>query len=102
MLVILKIKKNRFYYPIAFSYDYEKNQVSPIKILMRRGELPEGESKLPGFYNVIFPGGIIRENGLAKIYAGVGDAESYEIIVNDPFLEYEKEDNLNLQEEKIN
>lgn len=81
-----KDKKMRFYYPIAFRFDYQKRQSSDIKILARRGELPEGEAKKPGLYNVVYPGGIVRKNGKAEIYVGVGDAEAYKIIIDDPFV----------------
>ncbi len=84
-----KDKKNRFYYPVVFCFDYFRWEKTPLKIILRRAELPEGEAKTPGLYNVIFPGGIIREGENAKLYVGVGDAEAYEVTIKDPFKTYE-------------
>ncbi len=80
-----KDEKMRFYYPMAFRFDYKNRRSGFMKILVRRGEIPEGEAKKPGLYNVVYPGGIVRKNGKAVIYAGVGDAEAYKIIIDDPF-----------------
>lgn len=86
-----KDKRNRFYYAIVFGFDTEKRIASNLRIILRRAELPEGESKDPGLYNVIFPGGIIRKkNGTALLYAGIGDMESYKILIRDPFKYYEE------------
>lgn len=91
--------KHRYYYPIVFMFDYETNEFSNMKIIATRSDLPDGHSKREELYHVIYPGGIVREGRLAKLYAGVSDAESYEITMEDPFLEYEespeeKEENL--------
>jgi len=84
-------KSMRFYYPIAFCFNYKTREYSSLRLLVRRAELPEGEAKKPDLYNVVYPGGIIREKkGIAKLYAGVGDAEAYEIVIKDPFIYYEK------------
>jgi hypothetical protein len=82
--------KKKYYYPITFSLDFEMGAFSKLKIITRREDLPKGESKRGELYNVLYPGGIIRNgNGTAKLYVGVGDAEAYEITIEDPFLEYE-------------
>jgi hypothetical protein len=84
--------KLRYYYPISFMFDHETRQFSGMKILATRENLPKGEAKKSDLYNVVFPGGLVRmKNGLAKLYCGVGDAESYQITIEDPFLEYEQE-----------
>jgi len=86
--------KNRYYYPISFMFDHETREFSGMKILATRNEIPKGEAKKDDLYNVIFPGGLIRmKNGLAKLYCGVSDAEAYELTIEDPFLEYESEEN---------
>ena len=86
-----KDKKNRFYYAIVFCFNYNTRKSSNLRLILRRAELPEGEAKEPGLYNVIFPGGILRKkDGNALIYAGVGDAESYQVLIKDPFEYYEK------------
>jgi len=86
-----KDKQNRFYYTIVFCFDPETKTASNLRIILRRAELPEGESKKPELYNIIFPGGIIRKNNsTCLLYAGVGDIESYKILIKDPFEYYEK------------
>ncbi len=86
-----KDKKIRFYYPIAFCFNPETRKSSTMRLLVRRGELPEGEAKRPDLYNVVYPGGIIRnKNNTAELYAGVGDAEAYKITIQDPFTYYEE------------
>ena len=80
----------KHYYPISFNFD-SSNNFSGMKIIAVRKELPLGESKSPELNNILFPGGLIRnKNRTAKLYAGAGDAEAYEILIKDPFLEYEK------------
>lgn len=79
------------YYPMAFSIDTKTADHSKIKILLKRANLPAGTSKNEMLKDVIFPGGLIRnKDGTAKLYLGVGDAEAYKIVIEDPFLEYEK------------
>lgn len=80
----------RNYYPISFNFDYSSNYFSDMKIIITRNELPKGESKREDLINVLFPGGLIRNSdGTAKLYVGAGDAEAYEILIKDPFLEHE-------------
>jgi len=85
--------KNKFYYPMVFAFDPTTGKTSTMRMICRRAELPEGDSKKPDLYNVVFPGGIIRKGrNLATIYIGIADFESYEITVQDPFKYYEKND----------
>lgn len=79
------------YYPITFCFDHNTMVCSGFKIVARRVDLPEGESKRKELRNALFPGGLLRgSDGTAKLYVGAGDAETYEIVVKDPFLEYER------------
>jgi hypothetical protein len=58
--------------------------------LPRRSDFPEGESKRKDLEDVIFSGGIQRqENGKALLFAGLSDAEAGFIELPDPFLQYE-------------
>lgn len=82
--------RKRHYFPIAFSLDFEMWAFSHIKILAKRSDLPDGEAKRSDIQDVIYPGGIVRNGkGKARLYVGVGDAEAYELTIEDPFLEYE-------------
>ncbi len=78
------------YYPIVFAFHPLDNKVFPIKIIARRKDLLPGQAKRNDLTNVIFAGGLIRNlDNTATLYAGVGDAESYEITISDPFVSYE-------------
>ncbi|MFH1270078.1 MAG: DUF1861 family protein [Nanoarchaeota archaeon] len=82
--------KIRHYYPISFLFDYEKREISKVKILTRREDLPEDEAKKPDLFYVVYPGGIVRkDDGTAVLYVGVGDSKAYAVAMKDPFLEYE-------------
>ncbi|MBU1051354.1 MAG: DUF1861 family protein [Nanoarchaeota archaeon] len=82
--------KIRHYYPISFLFNYEKREISKVKILARREDLPEDEAKRTDLYYVVYPGGIVRkDDGTAVLYVGVGDAKAYAVKIDDPFLEYE-------------
>ncbi len=83
-----RLKKN--YYPIVFQFNIETKEVSKMKIIVRAQDLPERNSKSKELVNVLYPGGLVRlSNGEARLYVGARDAESYEITIKDPFLEYE-------------
>ncbi len=85
--------KNKFYYPMVFAFDPKTWKNSTIRLIGRRAEFPEEDSKSPELYNVVFPGGIIRKKGnLATIYVGIADTESYEITIKDPYKYYEDND----------
>jgi hypothetical protein len=84
-----KGERIRHYYPIAFLFDPQKNKISKIKILARREDLKKKTGKKrEDLKYIIFPGGLIREGKRSKLYCGISDAESYKIILEDPFLEY--------------
>ncbi|WP_123043453.1 DUF1861 family protein [Cohnella candidum] len=81
----------RHYYPMAFGFDPATRQSSPLKLLAERSMFPEGPAKRPDLQDVLFSGGLVRmEDGNACMYTGVSDAESHTIVIEDPFLEYEK------------
>lgn len=83
-----KFHKN--YYPITFMFDMQTNTPSGMKIIAARDDFPSGQSKIETLRNVLFAGGLVRhDDGTATMYVGAGDAESYEIRMIDPFLEYE-------------
>jgi hypothetical protein len=82
-------EKNRDYY-IAV---YTESNLSP-KIILERNDLPGGlqsailrkASKRPDLVNVLFGGGLERlGNGFAYLYVGAGDAESWRVLIRDPF-----------------
>jgi hypothetical protein len=83
-------EKIRHYFPITFLFDVEKKEISKIKILATREDLPQDEPKRKDLSYVVYPGGIVRKDrGIAELYVGVGDAKAYSVTIEDPFLEYE-------------
>ncbi|MGG3560911.1 DUF1861 family protein [Neobacillus rhizosphaerae] len=89
---IAKFDENggRHYYPTTFCFDPETAEYTDMKIICMREYLDEGESKRPDLYDVMFSGGIVRnEDGTAELYTGVGDCEVHCVKIQDPFLEYE-------------
>jgi hypothetical protein len=81
----------RHYYPMVFGFDPASRQYTSLKLLATREMFPEGPSKRPDLQDVLFSGGIVRlEDGKACMYTGVSDAESHTIMIQDPFLDYEK------------
>lgn len=79
---------NLHYYPMVFDFNPETKESSELQILFKRDILPESEPKRPELYDVIFPGGIVTEGRNARVYAGVGDTEAYEVTIKNPFKNY--------------
>ena len=87
-----KKKKHKNYYPVTFALHPQTNTPIGMKIIATRDDFPSGQSKDKTLQNVLFLGGIIRhyeKNKTATAYFGAGDAESYAVKMQDPFLEYE-------------
>lgn len=82
---------NRHYYSVAFMFDPNLRKSTPLKIIATRSNFEEGEYKRRDLIDVIFSGGLIRRgDGYAELYCGVSDAEAHMIVIEDPFLEYER------------
>jgi len=79
-------EKGKHYYAMAFIYDPKTKSASPIEIIATRKNFPPGKAKSPELDDIIFPGGLIRnDDGTATLYAGLGDAETGKITIADPF-----------------
>lgn len=76
----------RHYYSTAFCFNYEEGTYSPMKIIAVRANFAEGPAKREDLEDVIFSGGLLRNNGKAELYCGVSDAEGHKITIEDPFL----------------
>ena len=81
---------NRHYYSTVFCFDYKTGEYTPMKIIAVRANFQEGPSKREDLKDVIFSGGLIRNNGKAQLYCGVSDVEGHVITISDPFASYEK------------
>ncbi len=81
----------RHYYGMTFCFDPKEMAISNIKIICERKDFPKAKAKRKDLIDVIFPGGIERNfDGTATVYAGLSDAAAGEILIEDPFIEYEK------------
>lgn len=81
---------NRHYYSMSFSFNPNTGQSSPLKIIATRGNFGKASYKRPDLIDVIFSGGLIRNNnGYAELYCGISDAEAHKLTIVDPFKEYE-------------
>lgn len=83
--------EHRHYYAMAFPFDPEREIAGPMEIIACREDFPVGPAKNGKLVDVLFSGGLCRNNdGTATLYVGVSDAEAHRIIIPDPFLKYEK------------
>lgn len=80
----------RHYYSMVFSIDPEKGTSSKPIIIAKRCDFPKGDSKRNDLEDVIFSGGMHRlEDGKARLFVGLSDAEAGFLDLPDPFLQYE-------------
>lgn len=81
---------HRHYYSIAFAIDLESGTSTDPQVIAKRCDFPDGDAKRPDLVDVIFSGGIVRlDEGRARVYAGLSDAEAGSVEITDPFLALE-------------
>jgi hypothetical protein len=81
------------YYPMVFAFNPKTKKSTLIKIIAERRDFGPGPSKREDLVDVLFSGGLERIAGhKAVLYTGVSDAEAHYIVIDDPFLAYEKDD----------
>lgn len=82
---------DRHYYSMVFSIDLETGSSTLPGVIAKRSDFPPGETKRPDLQDVIFSGGLQRlEDGNARLFAGLSDAEAGFLDMKDPFLSFEK------------
>lgn len=82
----------RHYYGMVFCFDPITKQSSKVKIICERADFAAGEYKRPDLIDVVFCGGLVRNNdNTATVYVGLSDAEAHRAIIRDPFAEYEEQ-----------
>ena len=70
----------------SFIFDPESFSVSDFKIIGTRSCYPDGAAKKPNLIDCAFTSGIVmREDGLADLYIGIGDTEVGRITIDNPF-----------------
>ena len=81
----------RHYYAMCFALNPKTGHTSALRMIAERKFFPKGDSKRADLEDVIFSGGLIRnEDGSAVLYAGLGDAEAGSVRIQDPFTDFEK------------
>lgn len=82
--------KERRYYACSFTIDLKAGEVSPMKVLLERGDLektrrPDSALK-PDLWDVLFSGGItLHDDGTATLWVGAGDKEVWTARIPNPF-----------------
>lgn len=83
---------DRHYYPMRFVVDPKTGEHADIELIAVRNDFLPGASKRPDLVDVVFSGGLVRnDDGTADLYAGISDAEAHKITISDPFKPYERE-----------
>lgn len=80
------------YRSMAFILDPATGEHSPLRIIACRNDISSSPaSKRPDLMDVLFTGGVVRHgNGLATLYTGVSDCESWRAEILDPFAAFEE------------
>ena len=76
------------YMNTAFVFNPENFEVSDFKIIGTRSCYPDGPAKKPNLVDCAFTSGIVmRADGKADLYSGIGDTEAGRITIDYPFDE---------------
>lgn len=77
------------YTNIAFVFDPQTRETENLKIIGTRRCYPGEEAKLPHLCDCAFTSGIVlREDGLADLYSGLGDCREGRTVIPNPFEGY--------------
>ena len=80
---------NSIYMNTAFVFDPVARKVLEEKIIGTRKCYPEGPAKVPTLTDCAFTSGIVmREDGRADLYSGIGDCQEGRIVIDYPFAGY--------------
>ncbi|HBC87674.1 MAG TPA: hypothetical protein DCZ94_12015 [Lentisphaeria bacterium] len=79
------------YMNIAFVFDIKKHRALDVKIIGTRPCYPKGPAKKPELVDCAFTSGIVmRKDGKADLYSGIGDVEVGRITIDYPFAGHGK------------
>ncbi len=77
------------YMNISFVYDVVLHKAMDVKIIGTRSCYPAGTAKVPSLIDCVFSSGIVmRDDGKADLYSGVGDTFVGRIVIDYPFEGY--------------
>lgn len=77
--------KERHYYSTAFTFNPASLSFRDFKIIASRDQFLHGPAKRPDLMDVIYSAGLVRCDGVTRLYAGVSDTEAHWIDIPDPF-----------------
>ncbi|WP_274364371.1 MTP-1 family protein [Paenibacillus thermotolerans] len=77
------------YMNFSFVFDPEQHEAKDVKIIGTRPCYPDGPAKKPDLVDCAFTAGIVmRDDGKAELYSGIGDCETGRIAIDYPFEGY--------------
>lgn len=77
------------YLNMSFVFDPEVREVKNFQIIGSRNCYPPGPAKVADLIDCVFTSGIVmREDGKADLYSGLGDCETGRITIEYPFAGY--------------
>jgi hypothetical protein len=78
--------KLQVYLNVAFVFDPAKHRIVDLKIIGTRPCYPDGPAKIPELVDCAFTSGIVmRPDGKADLYSGIGDTAEGRIVIDYPF-----------------
>lgn len=81
-----KEEEQSVYFNIAFVFNPRTREVSEEKIIGTRKCYPKGPAKMPNLLDCAFTSGIVmRADGRADLYSGIGDCQVGRIVIDYPF-----------------
>ena len=74
------------YLNVAFLFDPETHQATEPQVIATRRSYPDAAAKLPKLKDCAFTSGIVlREDGKADLYSGLGDTHEGRVTIDNPF-----------------
>ena len=78
--------KQSVYLNVAFLFDPETHQATEPQVIATRRSYPDAAAKLPKLKDCAFTSGIVlREDGKADLYSGLGDTHEGRVTIDNPF-----------------
>jgi hypothetical protein len=80
-------ENKKHYYAMSFIFDPQTEVATPLRVIATRKNFPSGPAKRPELDDIIFPGGLIRnQDGTAMLYVGLSDTSAGQLTIPDPFI----------------
>lgn len=78
-------KGNRHYYSMTFKLNINSLEIKQQKLIAIRNDFKSGAAKRPDLEDVVFSGGLVIAGDKATLYAGISDAQTQYIVIDNPF-----------------